>query len=45
METRAKLLNDQGLEQNGMSKGVNNMQEYEEMMEKDAEAKGKDERA
>jgi glutathione S-transferase len=45
MKTRAKLMDDQGLQWNGMSKGVNNMQEYEEAMKKHVEETLKEEEA
>jgi glutathione S-transferase len=45
MKTRAKLMDDQGLQWNGMPKGVNNMQEYKEMVKKHAEEIEKEEEA
>ncbi|ORY11855.1 glutathione S-transferase [Clohesyomyces aquaticus] len=38
MEKRAQLMDEQGLQWNGMPKGVNNMKEYEELMKKHAAA-------
>jgi glutathione S-transferase len=38
METRAKLMDEQGLTWNGMPKGINNMAEYEAKIEADEEA-------
>ncbi|KAF2478186.1 glutathione S-transferase II [Lindgomyces ingoldianus] len=39
METRAKLMDEQGLQWNGMPKGINNMEEYEAKIKADAEAR------
>ncbi|QKX56747.1 uncharacterized protein TRUGW13939_03853 [Talaromyces rugulosus] len=36
ISTRDKLMDDQGLQPNGMPKGITNMKEYEEYMEKQA---------
>ncbi|KAL4999868.1 glutathione S-transferase [Aspergillus recurvatus] len=41
MQTREKLMDEQGLMPNGMPKGVSNMKEYEELMANEAEGKGK----
>ena len=38
MELRAKLMDEQGLDWNGMPKGISNMKEYEQKMKKDEEA-------
>lgn len=38
METRAKLMDEQGLTWNGMPKGINNMAEYEAKMKQDEAA-------
>jgi len=40
METRARLMDEQGLMWNGMPKGITNMAEYEEKLKKDEEVKG-----
>ena len=34
MQTQAKLMDEQGLTWNGMRKGINNMKEYEEKIER-----------
>ncbi|KAL1874571.1 Transcriptional regulator ure2 [Paecilomyces lecythidis] len=39
MEIRAQLMDQQGLTWNGMPKGINNMKEYEEYMEKQGQEK------
>ena len=40
MGTRARLMDEQGLQWNGMPKVVNNMAEYEDKIKSDAESKG-----
>lgn len=39
MAIRDKLMDEQGLQPNGMPKGVNSMKEYEELMAKQAAEK------
>lgn len=41
MEVRAKLMDDQGLQVNGMPKGITNIKEYEEHIAKTAAEEGK----
>lgn len=38
MEDRDGLMNEQGLQPNGMPKGINNMEEYQELIKKHKEA-------
>lgn len=42
MEVRDKLMDDQGLMPNGMPKGINNIQEYEAEIAREAAEKGKE---
>jgi glutathione S-transferase len=39
MEKRDKLMDEQGLQPNGMPKGITNIKEYEELMERQAAEK------
>jgi len=39
METRAKLMDEQGLTWDGMPKSINNIAEYEEKIKRDEEAR------
>ena len=45
METRAKLIDEQGLTWNGMPKGINNMAENEEKIKRDEEPRAREETA
>jgi glutathione S-transferase len=40
MEDRDGLMDEQGLQPNGMPKGINNMEEYQELIKKHKEADG-----
>ena len=41
METRARLMDEQGLDWNGLPKGIKNVVEFEEKLKRDQEAKGR----
>jgi glutathione S-transferase len=42
METRAKLMDEQGLMWNGMPKGIGNMEEYEAKIKADEEKRARE---
>jgi len=45
METRARLIDEQGLTWNSMPKGINNMAENGEKIKRDEEARAREETA